>query len=165
MTSRTIATAMAAALGLITSNIALAQCEDPAIVEAARMQEFNTGMLVTQLRCRNVGLDFGAALIRFQTARGKPLIAAEQTLNRHFKAQPGYNPHDIDNFTTKLGNRYGTGALTLSLCGVFRDVAEELGKPETAEAMLQYYARAMVPQAPPVPGTCAAGGQAQIGQP
>ena len=159
MTRKPVAATLGLMLGLIAANTAhaaahTANCLNADVVEAARIQEFHAGMLVTQLRCRMIGVDFGPSLIRFETTQGQALIAAEDRLTRHFNAQPDHTGHDVDDFTTRLGNRYGTGALTLSLCGVFHDVAEELGKSETPGSMLSYYAKAMVPEPPRVPGTC-----------
>ncbi|GGZ12125.1 hypothetical protein ACFSTD_04510 [Novosphingobium colocasiae] len=149
-------TILAAAAALLLSTTAqAATCADNTVVEASRIQEFHTGMLVTQMRCRTAGLDFAPSLIAFETALGKQLVDAEHRLTTHLAAQDGAGAHDLDNFVTRLGNRYGQGPLTLTSCAAFRDVADALSQPEAGDATLAFYARAMVPTPPLATQACA----------
>lgn len=146
---------LAAALSLLASTAAqAATCADTSVIEASRIQEFHTGMLVTQMRCRTAGLDFGPSLIAFETVMGKQLIDAEKRVGGHLAAQDGAGAHDLDNFVTRLGNKYGQGPLTLTSCAAFRDVADALAREDAGDATLAFYARAMVPTPPLATAAC-----------
>jgi hypothetical protein len=139
---------LAAGLCLAAATPALAvECWDGDDVAAARLQEFQVAMMVTQLRCRATGYDFGQDYQRMMAHNDAALSAATGRLEQHLEGTPeDRQAHLMDDYSTDVGNRYSGERLTYGVCKMFGDVSKELARDASTPDDLMTYAWALVPE-------------------
>lgn len=126
--------AVALALGALGfGQVAQAACIDRQTIVAARINEFETMMMVASLRCTRIGYDMRTRFDNLATAHQASFGQATSRL-RHYLGGDGVDVHSgaFDTFATMLANRYGGGKTTFDNCMTLDEVAGELAKaPDT----------------------------------
>jgi hypothetical protein len=92
---------------------AQAACWEAASVDAAKVRDLETMMMVSALRCRISGHDFLSKYNRFVRESRPALTQANDKLRAHF-VSAGTGLNGYDRYVTSLANRYGAGADGLS---------------------------------------------------
>jgi hypothetical protein len=88
---------------------AQAKCWSASAVDAAKVRDLETMLMVSALRCRATGHDFLSGYNHFiRTSRGA-LTHANDALRAHFVAA-GSGLNGYDRYVTSLANRYGAGS-------------------------------------------------------
>jgi hypothetical protein len=146
-----LSAAIAASL-LATAPASAAECWSETALEAARIRQFETMMMVSTLRCRLTGTDFSESYNRFVREKRPVLVEAGETMRGQFaKAVGAQHALDAyDDFMTKIANGYGggvEGANCADMGAVARAAADA---PATHEAVARLALAAGAE--PPLPG-------------
>lgn len=136
MKAITTAMALASALAMAAPAQA-APCWSDTAIEAARIRQFETMMMVSTLRCRLVGADFSEAYNRFVREKRPVLVAAGEAMRAQFAQAVGAQRAlgAYDDFMTKVANSYG-GGMEGTKCADMASVAQAAAEaPATREAL------------------------------
>jgi hypothetical protein len=99
---------------------ASAACWTAAEVDAAKVRELETMLMVNALRCRHSGEDFLGSYNHFVREGRVALTRVNETLRGHFAAS-GTGLNGYDRYVTALANRHGAGGTGLD-CGDFKSI-------------------------------------------
>ena len=134
-------------LGLALATPAQAiECWDGEDIAAARLKEFQIGVMVTQLRCKSTGFDFGEKYRVMLEKNRATLVSATEHLVSHMEGTPEDKAaRHYDTYQTDAGNRYSNDRLTFETCKLFGEVSAHLGRPDSTPDDLLSYAWALVP--------------------
>ena len=97
---------LVAVLAACLATQAQAGCWSKAEVDAARVRDLDTMLMVSALRCRKVDAAFVARYNAFVKGAKPSLVAANTVLRARF-AKMGASA--FDNYVTRVANRYGAG--------------------------------------------------------
>ena len=113
---RKAALGAAALLALASSIPAQAECWSDEAVEAAKIREFETMLMVSALRCRLKGVNFLPEYNAFVRGNRGALTYVNDTLRDHFDDGFGRRValDRYDRYVTAIANRYGAGAEDLN---------------------------------------------------
>ena len=126
-------------------------CWDRAAVEAARINEFNVGVMVYRLRCKVARRDFDGFYYRFSARHLETLRAAEAVVRRQLGGDTREAARRYDTYSTTLANSHSHGPASGTTCQLFTDVTARLGDPGSDPEELAGMAWALV-QVPYIPG-------------
>ena len=146
--------ALGAVLALALPVQAAAQtagCWDENAVRSARINEFQTSMMVYHLRCKTAQMGFEEAYFGYLTQHQAALRAADGSLRVLLGGHDRESRRRFDSYATVLANSHGHGQANRGNCALFAEVAAELAQPDSSEDHLDAMARALV-HAPYVPG-------------
>jgi hypothetical protein len=90
------------------STIAQAKCWTSEAVDAAKVRDLETMLMVSSLRCRLGGHDFLSEYNAFVRSSRPALTEVNNALRTHFEGAGGLNAYD--RYVTGIANRYGGGA-------------------------------------------------------
>jgi len=107
-------------LGMTLATPAYAGCWEGRSVDAAKIRDMQTMLMVGSLRCRMVGTDVLPSYNRFVNNNRGALKQINAQLRDHFGGDTGY-----DRFTTSLANSYGSGSKGIKDCDALRDIANK----------------------------------------
>jgi hypothetical protein len=110
----------AVTLAAISITPARAACWSDQSVDAARVRDMETMLMVSALRCRISGSDLLGAYNSFVRGSRAALTEVNQILQAQFASNGGLNAYD--RYVTSVANHYGAGADGLSC----RDMASIL---------------------------------------
>ncbi len=119
-----------ATLAVCLATQAQAGCWTKAEVDAARVRDLDTMLMVSALRCRQADPGFVARYNAFVKGSKPGLVAANAVLRARF-AKMGASA--FDNYVTRVANRYGTGLDALAC----RDMASLVATAALAGKTLQ----------------------------
>lgn len=125
---------LAIAAGLVLSAPMQAQaqgCLDRETLTAARLNEFGTMMMAVSLRCKAIGTDISEGYEAMLGAHRLLFAAADRRLRSFFADRS----HAYDEYSTRLGNRYGGGATDPANCHRFERVAKDVAAKPAAAAL------------------------------
>ena len=127
-----------AVMGLVVTAPAQAACIDHQTATAARIQQFETMMMVVSLRCGRIGYDMRSSYEGMVIAHQAPFGQATTRL-RHYLGGNEFDVHSggFDHYATILGNMYGGGATSFSTCQTLDQVAGELAKVPDVRLLAQ----------------------------
>lgn len=94
---------------MVSAPAQAAGCWSATAVEAAKVRDLETMIMVSALRCRLGGTDFLGKYNQFIRSSRAALTEANDTLRAHFVAA-GSGLNGYDRYVTSLANRYGAGA-------------------------------------------------------
>ena len=119
---RTLVIALAATA--IIAAPAQAACWKADQVDAAKVRDFETMLMVSALRCRQHG-NMLARYNKFVVQARPALTAVNNTLRTHFAEAVGHSQalNAYDGYVTRVANRYGAGAEGLS-CDDFSSITD-----------------------------------------
>lgn len=112
-------TLAAAVLVAVPITSAQAACWGETAINAAKVRDMETMLMVSSLRCRSVDPTILPAYNNFVRSSRVALTQVNDTLRRQFADQGGLNGYD--RYVTSIANRYGAGAEGLS-CDDMRDI-------------------------------------------
>lgn len=103
--------AAAAAAAMIFSGSASAACWSPRAIEAAKVRDFETMLMVATLRCRTQGVSMGEDYNRFVREKRAVLVAVNDELRTQTAdGRTGRAALDAyDRFVTAIANSHGAG--------------------------------------------------------
>lgn len=107
---------------MVSAPAQAAGCWSANAVDAAKVRDLETMIMVSALRCRLSGTDFLGKYNHFVRASRAALTEANDVLRAHFVAQ-GSGLNGYDRYVTSLANRYGAGAEGLN-CRDMSDIAD-----------------------------------------
>lgn len=133
-----------AMIGMVSVPAAQAACFDQATAQAARINEFETMMMVVSLHCSRIGVAMKDDFEAMRRAHEAPFGQAAMRLRRYLGGQDeDLHSGQYDRFLTLTANRYGGGATRVDDCQILDTVVIELAhNPDMA--MLSAVAGAMV---------------------
>lgn len=102
----------AAVLVAVPVNAAQAACWTEVAIDAAKVRDMETMLMVSALRCRNQDPNILPTYNAFIRSSRVALTQVNDTLRRQFADQGGLNGYD--RYVTSIANRYGAGAEGLS---------------------------------------------------
>lgn len=105
-------TLAAAVLVAVPVTSAQAACWSETAVNAARIRDMETMLMVSALRCRSTDAHILGAYNSFVRTSRVALTQVNNTLRNQFADQGGLNAYD--RYVTSIANRYGAGAEGLS---------------------------------------------------
>jgi hypothetical protein len=111
---------VAAGMAMVQSSVASAACWSASEVDAAKVRELETMLMVNALRCRHSGEDFLGSYNHFVREGRVALTRVNETLRGHFVAS-GTGLNGYDRYVTALANRHGAGGTGLD-CGDFKSI-------------------------------------------
>ncbi len=123
---------------------AAAACWQAAEIGAARINELETLLMTTSLRCRTVGIDFRDEHDRMVTSYNPMFAAAQDRLKVHYGAKTAAGRLEFQSYITTIANRYGTGQVNAATCQRFQIIHRELSHGPADADLLATIAMAMV---------------------
>ena len=105
---------IAATLVALPVTSAQAACWGETAINAAKVRDMETMLMVSALRCRSTDAQILGAYNNFVRSSRVALTQVNDTLRRQFADQGGLNAYD--RYVTSIANRYGAGSEGLS-CG------------------------------------------------
>ena len=102
----------AAAMAAVPVTSAQAACWGETAINAAKVRDMETMLMVSALRCRSANPNILPAYNAFIRSSRVALTQVNDTLRRQFADQGGLNGYD--RYVTSIANRYGAGAEGLS---------------------------------------------------
>jgi hypothetical protein len=127
---------------MLISMPAQAACWSEGAIEAAKVRDLETMMMVSALRCRQTGHNFLPDYNRFVRTSRVGLVEANNRLRAHFAPAGGLNAYD--RWVTSLANRYGGGAEGLDCADMASIVAATAHQGASFRALLTIAERADV---------------------
>jgi hypothetical protein len=121
---RATITAMAITGTLLTLPAKAAGCWESQAVNAAKIRDLQTMLMVGALRCRIGSENLLPVYNHFVNSNRSLLMKSNNDLRGHF-SRTGGGERDYDRFTTSLANGYGAGNKGVSDCAELRDLATE----------------------------------------
>lgn len=121
---RAAITAMAIGGTLFTLPAQAAGCWDNQAVNAAKIRDLQTMLMVGTLRCRIGNESLLPVYNRFVNNNRSALKQSNEQLHQHF-TRTGSGVNGYDRFTTSLANSYGAGTKGISDCAELRALAAE----------------------------------------
>ena len=130
-------TAAFAAMMLGVAPARAAGCWSDAALEAARIRQFETMMMVSTLRCRLTGTDFSENYNRFVREKRPVLVEAGETMRGQFALAVGAQRalDAYDDFMTKTANGYGGGVEGANCQDMAAVASAAASAPATREAI------------------------------
>jgi len=128
---------IAAAFGMLASGAANAACWSPRAIEAAKVRDFETMLMVATLRCRTQGVSMGEEYNRFVREKRAVLTAVNDELRMQTAdGRTGKAALDAyDRFVTAIANSHGAGTGRYG-CEDFRTMVQAAITAETSRAAL-----------------------------
>lgn len=108
MTKKIISFMTMISVGMLSAAPAQAACWGEAAVEAAKVRDLETMLMVSSLRCHAASPALLDEYNGFVRASRAALTEVNQTLRKQFADAGGLNAYD--KFVTAIANRYGAGA-------------------------------------------------------
>jgi hypothetical protein len=134
---------MAGAVLALASTPVQAACWTQSEVAAAKVRDFDTMLMVSGLRCRFQSaalLDtYNAMVVRHHAG----LTEANMRLKGHFTNAIG-GANELDRYITRVANRYGAGAESLSCESLQSIAAAAMAEQPTLDALVALAERAAV---------------------
>ena len=122
---RSLAVLACAAAGMAAPANAMG-CWNHEQVDAAKVRDLQSRLMVAALRCHAMGFDVSRAYNSFVGANETTLKGANGVLKAHFASNYGSaGPAEYDRFATALANHYGDESTSGRLCGAVRETAYE----------------------------------------
>lgn len=130
---------------------AQAACWSAETVEAAKVRDMETMLMVSALRCRTTGFDFMGKYNAFVRSSRASLTVANDRLRQHFSAGVGgvAGLNAYDRYATSLANRYGAGAEGLNCRDMASITDAALREGQSFESLSRLATRAQIePETP-----------------
>ena len=145
------------ALVLAAPAQAVPGCWSEADIDAAKVRDLQSRLMVATLRCQGAGFDVTAAYNRFVVANRATLQGVNGVLMTQFRSGFGDDAQvEYDRYATALANAYGGDATDRSVCANAERLADEAAAAAGSVARLvALHARVGLP--PPRPGAACAG--------
>lgn len=146
------------ALALGLAEPAHASCWSEADMDAAKVRDLQSRLMVATLRCNAAGVDITPAYNRFVVANRATLQGINGVLMTQFRAgaSDGEAQVQYDRYATALANAYGGDATDRRVCANTARLAEEAAGAEGSVARLvTLHSRVGLP--PPRPGDACRG--------
>jgi hypothetical protein len=146
----------ALAIGLAAP--AQASCWSEADMDAAKVRDLQSRLMVATLRCNAAGVDVTGAYNNFVVANRETLQGINGVLMTQFRAGAGDDEAQVqyDRYATALANAYGGDATDRRVCANTARLAEEAAGAEGSVARLvALHSRVGLP--PPRPGDACRG--------
>jgi len=132
-------------------------CWSEADMDAAKVRDLQSRLMVATLRCQGAGLDITAAYNRFVVANRATLQGVNGVLMNQFRSGFGDDAQtEYDRYATALANAYGGDATDRSVCANAERLAGEAAAAAGSVARLVAL-HAKVGLAPPRPGAVCEG--------
>lgn len=144
MSMRPSVAALALAGLLLAPSAQAAACWQAAEIGAARINELETLLMTTSLRCRSIGIDFRDEHDRMVASYNPMFAAAQDRLKVHYGAKTAAGRQDFQRYITTIANRYGTGQVNAATCQRFQIIHRELVNGPANHDLLATIAMAMV---------------------
>ena len=147
---------MALAIGLAAP--AQASCWSEADMDAAKVRDLQSRLMVATLRCNAAGVDVTGAYNSFVVANRETLQGINGVLMTQFRAGAGDDEAQVqyDRYATALANAYGGDATDRRVCANTARLAEEAaGAAGSVARLVALHSRVGLP--PPRPGAACAG--------
>ena len=143
-----------AAVALVAGTAAQAapSCWRAGEVQAARVRQMQTMLMVATLRCRAARLDIVADYDAFVTRQNAAIAAANRRIKQHFAAAGGAQA-DYDRFATSLANGFGDDETSEASCAEAAALARD-GSAAVDDAALDGLAAARLFPAALEGGAC-----------
>lgn len=127
-------------------------CWSEADMDAAKVRDLQSRLMVATLRCQGAGFDITAAYNRFVVANRATLQGVNGVLMTSFRSGFGDGAQvQYDRYATALANAYGGDATNRSICGNAERLADEAAAARGSLArLLALHSRVGLP--PPRPG-------------
>lgn len=141
------AIALGLALTLSLAPAAAAKPPTPEARDAGRVHELVVMIESVTLRCRLVGMDLLPKFRAFTARQKQGLVRAEDALKRHFGVVVKADMNrEIDRFTIRTYNFYGTGRTDQQTCDSFAKLMDLLAETDAGSDLLTSIAEIMVPE-------------------
>ncbi len=118
-----------ALMALVPVQSAQAACIDHATASAARLNEFETMMMVVSLRCTRIGVNMRPQFDGMVDAHQASFGQATTRLRKYLGGN-GFDVHSgqFDRYATIVANKYGGGRTSIDNCQMLDQVVGELAK-------------------------------------
>ena len=136
---------------------AVPACWSEADMDAAKVRDLQSRLMVATLRCQGAGIDITTAYNRFVVANRATLQGVNGVLMTQFRSGFGDDAQtQYDRYATALANAYGGDATDRRVCANSERLADEAAAAEGSVARLvSLHSRSGLP--PPRPGAACAG--------
>lgn len=152
--SARLGAALALLAGLALPSQAVRACWSEADVDAARIRDLQSRLMVATLRCQAAGIDVTDDYNRFVIANRETLRGINGVLMTVFRSGAGEEAQtEYDRFATALANHYGGGATSPRICAATARLAGEAAAARGSVARLvALHSRAGLPSPLPRAG-------------
>ena len=146
-----------AAVGLTAPVQAQPACWSEADMDAAKIRDLQSRLMVATLRCQGAGLDITDSYNRFVVANRPALQGVNGVLMTQFRSGFGEEAQvQYDRYATALANAYGGDATDRAICANSERLADEAaGARGNLARLVALHSRAGLP--PPRPGAACTG--------
>ena len=136
---------------------AIPACWSEADMDAAKVRDLQSRLMVATLRCQGAGFDVTAAYNRFVVANRATLQGVNAVLMTQFRSGFGDDAQvEYDRYATALANAYGGDATDRSVCANAERLADEAAAAAgSVSRLVALHSRVGLP--PPRPGAACAG--------
>ena len=143
----TMAVAIGLGLALPMPAAAQAPCWSEADVDAAKIRDLQSRLMVATLRCQAAGVDVTRAYNRFIIANRATLQGINGVLMTQFRSGSGDEAQgDYDRFATALANNYGGETTNRRVCDDTSRLADEAAAARgSVHRLVALHARAGLP--------------------
>ncbi|MGZ8312357.1 MAG: hypothetical protein ACXWUR_09865 [Allosphingosinicella sp.] len=150
-------TAAVATMLAIAAPRQAAACWSEAEMDAAKIRDLQSRLMVATLRCQAAGVDVTGAYNRFVVANRATLQGINGVLMTQFRADAGAEAQTrYDRYATSLANAYGGDATNRSICAnTARLAGDGAAAAGHVARLVALHSRVGLP--PPLPGTACTG--------